>query len=81
MMEILRNRKGKMIVELEEGVEGVFKAKTDLRRGYCQDLLSVTHRAASIRRGSGDTEKSDHVMGHRMAQKVIEHHVRTKGRD
>jgi hypothetical protein len=31
-----------MIVELGEGVGGVFETKTDIRRGYCQDLLSVT---------------------------------------
>src|SRR5258705_5481018 len=44
MIEILKTRIGKMVVEMKNGIEGVFETKTKYRKGYCQDALSVTIR-------------------------------------
>ena len=44
MVEILKTRMGKLVVEMKNGIEGVFETKTNYRKGYCQDALSVTIR-------------------------------------
>jgi len=46
MVEISENKIGKMVVKMEDGIEGVFETKTNYRKGYCQDALSVTIRRA-----------------------------------
>jgi hypothetical protein len=44
LVQILREEKKKIIVDLDGGHEGVFEAKTEDKKGYCQNDLTMQIR-------------------------------------